>query len=458
MKTGIVKRMVFLLVLIALGTQATAQNQDSTAVSKPTEKKVLTLDDCIAIAMKNNIQLKQTRNNAHIAKANNFQSIMNFLPNINGFGNFSLNNGTSFNSNIGQFATGSNESSFLNVSANLVLFNGLNNYYNKKATSKTLESNVNLIKAQEQTVQASVLGSYLAVVLDKENIKISQARIDLLSQQLEREKKRHSVGVGNLEQVYNFQSQLANENLRLVNLQNQLLTDQLTLLQILQIEVSREYEVAPYQFEQDEGVMEKEKYIEVLEESRAYSPSLKSAMANADAAHFNFKRTQTSMVPTVSLIGNYSTQYSSLLKDNSDQVIPIGEQYENLTNKGLELRLTVPIFNNYRNKTNTQVSKINKENAELQLDQAELDVTNTVQRVYLDLINAQETYEAAEDNLVALNQSFEFVKTRYEHGNTDFYTYLESLNNKNRAEIELVNAKYSIIFRKKILDVYRGLL
>ncbi|MDW3211873.1 MAG: TolC family protein [Reichenbachiella sp.] len=459
MKIAIVKRMVLLMVVVATGLESIGQNQDSTTVNKPAEKKILTLDDCIAIAMKNNIQLKQTRNNAHIAKANNFQSIMNFLPNVNGFGNFSLNNGTSFNSNIGQFATGSNESSFLSVSANMVLFNGMNNFYNKKATSLALESNVNLIKAQEQTVQASVLGSYLAVVLDKENIKISEARIDLLSQQLEREKKRHSVGVGNLEQVYNFQSQLANENLRLVNLQNQLLTDQLTLLQILQIEVSRDYEVAPYPFDEEvESVLEKEKYAEVLEESRAYSPSLKSAMANANAAHYNFKRTQTSMVPTVSLIGDYSTQYSSLLRDNADQVIPIGEQYENLTNKGLELRLTVPIFNNYRNKTNTQVSKLNKENAELQLDQAELDVTNTVQRVYLDLINAQETYKAAEDNMVALNQSFEFVKTRYEHGNTDFYTYLESLNNKNRAEIELVNAKYSIIFRKKILDVYRGLL
>ena len=61
-------------------------------------------------------------------------------------------------------------------------------------------------------------------------------------------------------------------------------------------------------------------------------------------------------------------------------------------------------------------------------------------------------------NLIALNQSFDFVKTRYDSGNTDFYTYLESLNNKNRAEIELVNAQYSIVFRKKILDVYRGML
>ena len=98
------------------------------------------------------------------------------------------------------------------------------------------------------------------------------------------------------------------------------------------------------------------------------------------------------------------------------------------------------------------------ENAKLGVEQTELDVTNTVQRVYLDLISAQETYKAAQENLVALNQSFEFVKTRYENGAIDFYSYLESLNNKNRGEIELVNAKYSIVFRKKILDVYRGLL
>lgn len=93
------------------------------------------------------------------------------------------------------------------------------------------------------------MGSYLSVVLDKENIKISTDRIELLNAQLDRKKKRDAVGVGNLEQVYNFQSQLANENLRKVNLQNQLMADMLQLLQILQLEVSMDYDIAPYQFE-----------------------------------------------------------------------------------------------------------------------------------------------------------------------------------------------------------------
>ena len=95
-------------------------------------------------------------------------------------------------------------------------------------------------------------------------------------------------------------------------------------------------------------------------------------------------------------------------------------------------------------------------NAQLQADQAMLDVTNAAQRDYLDLVSAQTSYQTAQENYEALNQTFEFMKKRFETGNTDFYSYLESLNNKNRAEAQLINAKYTIVLRKRILDLYRG--
>jgi len=452
--------MLLWLLTIAIVAEGWAQD-NSNHEPQEAEKKILTLEECIQIALVNNIQLKQVRNNARISKANDFQAIMNFLPSLSGFGNYQWDNGTSFDNSSGQFFTGSRQSSFLQASTSLVLFNGMSNVYSKQATARALVSNTNQIKAQEQILQSSVLGSYLSVILDKENMKISQDRIDLLGTQMKREEKRESVGVGDMEQVYNFKSQLANEKLRLVNLKNQLLTDMLSLLQNLQLEVTPNYDIAPYQFDQDVDLLERDLYIEVLEESMLYSPGLKSAEANAEASHFNMKATQASMAPTVTLNGSYSTQYSSLNKDlttNPPTELTIGDQYKNLNNKNVEVRMTIPIFNNYQNRTNTQVAKLNLENAKLNIEQAQLEITNTVQRVYLDLINAQETYKAAQENMTALNQSYEFVKTRYDHGNTDFYTYLESLNNKNRAEIELVNAKYSIIFRKKILDVFRGLL
>ena len=458
MKKGIVNRMIICLMAVTfLGAHVYGQEQNSTASNKKLEKKILTLDECLSIAMDNNVQLKRARNNALIAKSNQFQALMNFLPNLSGSANYNYFDGTNFDNSSGQFFTGSFKRSNPSLDASIQVFNAGSNVYNKISTTKALEASTYSIEEQKQVVKSSVLGSYLAVVLDKENIRISNDRISLLEQQLTREKKRQEVGVGNLEQVYNFQSQLANEKLRKVNLENTYKTDLLQLLQALQIDVSSNMDIAPYDFGADELLLSVENYPEILKSSLAYSPGLKRAEASAIASKYNFKSTQARMYPTISAYTSYGTQYSSNNR-NEDGEIPILDQYQNLTTTLIGARIDIPIFNNYRNRNSTQVARLNMENSALDLKQSELDINNTIQRVYLDLISAQETYEAAEDNLVSLNQSYEFVKTRYENGNTDFFTYLESLNNKNRAEIELVNAKYSIVFRKKILDVYRGLL
>jgi len=423
----------------------------------------LTLDECMKIAMDNNIQLKRSINNAKIASANYFQSMMEYLPSVDARANYDLYNGTFFDNTAARQVSEITNSSNPSLNASLVLFNGFSNHYSRKATLNRREASTNAIDEQKQNVESNVLGSYLSVVLDKENIKISEDRVELLQAQLEREKKRNIVGVGNLEQVYNFQSQLANENLRLVNLKNSLLSDMLTLLQVLQLEVAMNYDVAPYDMSEDELLLDKEKFVEVLESSLAYSPGLKRALATSEAAKLDYKSSQANYMPTITAFGRIGSSYSSNgARDPktgefvegagfSDQMSWNKFDYANIS-------MTIPVFNKWRTRNGAQVSRLNMENAELDLKQTELDVTNTIQQVYVNLISAQETYEAADDNLVALNQSYEYVKTRYDNGNTDFYTYLESLNNKNRAEVELVNAKYSIVFRKKILDVYRGLL
>ncbi len=418
-------------------------------------QRVLTLNECIQIAMENNIDLKRSRNNALIAKSNQFQALMNFLPSVNGFANYNWINGAFFDTSSGQFSNGSFQNSSPSITASWVVFNGLSNLHTKKASNLSLEASTFQITEQQQTVKSSVLNSYLSVVLAKENISISNDRIKLLESQLIRERKRESIGVGNMEQVFNFQSQLANEKMTRTNLENGYKSNLLQLLQSLQLDLSQSYEIAKNDISREELMLETESYSKVLDKSSAFSPSLKRATNSALSAKYNFKSTQSSMYPALSVFGNWGTQYSSN-NLNNEGVIPRIEQYQNLTNTTYGVRLNLPIFNSFQSRNATQIAKINIRNADLDLQQAELNITNTIQTVYLDLISAQETYKAAKENLIALNQSYEFVKTRYDNGNTDFYTYIESLNNKNRAELELVNAKYSIVFRKKILDVFKG--
>jgi outer membrane protein len=412
--------------------------------------------------MENNIALQQVKNNALIADSNHFQALMNFLPSLNARTNYSYNFGTFFDTNAAKQVSATTNSSSPGLSSNLLLFSGFSNQYERKARWHQSESAANGIEEQKVIVRSTILGSYLNVVLDKENIIISKDRIELLEAQLDREQKRESVGVGNLDLVYSFKSQVATEKLNLVNMDNRLKSDQLVLLQALGVDLSDEYEIAPYNFKEEEVLLEAETFEGVLKTSLEYAPGVKRAQANLKASLYNFKMAKSAYLPTVSLFGSYGSNYSSngalnpdsgALEENAGFFDQLGYN----KNKFFNFSLNVPIFGNWRTRNRTQIARIGMINSELDFKQSELTITNGVQRVYLDLIAAQSTYQAAIENLVSLNQSYEFVKTRYENGNTDFFTYLESLNNKNRAEIQLANSKYSIVFRKKILDVYKGI-
>ena len=177
---------------------------------------------------------------------------------------------------------------------------------------------------------------------------------------------------------------------------------------------------------------------------------LKSTEEAQVAANSQLKQVKGDRYPTVSVFGQHQRNFASTSE------VEYVDQLRNNTTDFLQATVSIPIFSRYRTQNNIDNTKVLMLNTKLQNDQAMLDVTNSAQRDYLDLVAAQTSYITSEENYEALNQTFEFIKKRFETGNTDFYSYLESLNNKNRAEAQLVNAKYTIVLRKRILDLYRG--
>lgn len=423
---------------------------------------LLTLDDCIRIGLENNIGLKTSMNNELIAKSNKMQSMMNFLPDLNAGLNYDFTFGTFFDQSAFRQVSATTNTSDPFLRSTATIFNGMSNHNNLKRSQSELTAARYGVESSTLDVKANVLTFYLNVILDKENLKVANDRVQLLQAQLDREAKRESVGVGNMETVYNFRSQVANEKLNKVRLENQLKRDKLQLLQLLQLDVTKPYKVAEVDIEAEDPLTEIEPYQSVLGASMDYSPSLKQAEANQQASVYGFKQAKAGRYPTVNFFAQLGSRYSSngARSPESGDLIedaPLADQLDWNLYEYMNFSMNIPIFTRFQTNNTIQVAKLNMLNAELFTRQTELDMVNTVQTVYLDLIAAQSTYNAAVENLEALEQSFSFVSKRYDTGNTDFYTYLESLNNKNRGEIELVNSRYSIVFRKKILDLYKGL-
>jgi len=445
-----------LLFGLLLVTSASYAQQDVT---------VLTLDECIETALQNNLDIKRAKNNELIAKSNSLQSMMEFLPSLNADMNWDVSVGNQFDQNTSEVVNVTTQRSNPNLSANWVVFQGLSNYHTRKRRVKELEAAQKNQANTELNTEANILSSYLDVILSKENIKIAQERVDLLTSQLDREVKRESVGVGNLESVYNFRSQLANERLNLANLENTYQRSKLLLLQAMQLDpTATEYSIEPYPITETDLLEEPQAFSSILDQSLSSNPGIQAAEATRRAAVYQFRSAQGLRLPTISVLGVYGSNYSSNGAFNPD--VTGDEAFEAdatfLEQMGynefqfLRLSLSMPIFNRLRNHNTIQTAKLSMANAELDNQQARINTTNTVQTVYLDLIAAQNTYRSASENLEALQQSFDFMEKRFQTGNTDFYTYLESLNNKNRAEVQLANAKYSIVLRRKILDLYQG--
>lgn len=424
----------------------------STSLAIAQQKKILTLEECIQSALDKNLRIKRSVNNLALANSNKKQAVYNFLPDLNARINYSYTDGSDIDQN-GDIVSSSFSQSRPIIASNFLLFNAFANHHLLNQRKHELSASENQLENDRIFTTALVLRNYLNVLLDTENLRISSQRLELLENQLERERKRESVGVGSLESVYNFQSQVATERLNNVTLENRYRSDLLGLLQVIQLNDSEHffnYSLEPLSVNNDTELLQFDEFDMVLEEIIINSYQLKSSDDSQKASEFFMKQAVSSRYPTLQVDASHSRNYSSFNE------IDFIDQMQNFPTDFVQATVNIPIFNRYQTQNRIESAKVSLMNSQLDYEQALIDVTNAAQSDYLDLRAAQTQYITAIDNFEALNETFAFSKKRFETGNTDFYTYLQALNNKNSAEAQLANAKYSIVLRKRILDLYRG--
>lgn len=419
-------------------------------------QRVLTLEECINIALENNLSIKRAKNDAISAKAGYTQSKFNFLPSLSAGASHSWNEGLFLDNTTGNVFNTTTLGGGGSISASMTIFGGFRNIYNVSRNKYLYEASEEAIQNNIQLTEASIVSSFLQYITTKENLKIAQDRINLLNEQLEREEKRERAGVGNLDQVYNFKSQVAQQNLTIVNLENSLKSSKLTLLQLLLLDPNEDYDFQGVTLDDAELETEIEAYNDIYEKSLEFSPALRASELNLQASKKSFQIAQNAWMPSLTVGASYGTSWSSNRKNSEGAVIDLSTQFKNNRNKSASFSLNVPLFTRWNNRMQLQQSKIQVLNSELNMEQARNTLTNQVQQAYLELVNAKTSYAAAKESMVNLNTSFEFSKSRYENGTIDFVTYLQSLNAKNSGELQLVQAKYTILFRQLILDIYTG--
>lgn len=428
-------------------------------------QKVLTLEQCIQLAIEKNLQIQQAQVNKDIAKVNFDQSKYNYLPDLSGSLNWTRTFGTSFDQITFQRLQRTSTFSTPRVSLFWTIFAGFANHYTKKQQFYSFSASEQAVEVAKNTVIMNVFGTYLLIIFDTENLKVAEKRLESLQKQLEKMTALVDAGLRNSNEVLNLKAQIANENLNIVNLQNQLKKDKLTLLQLIEEQdIHGDFILPPLpELDMNQKLPNLE---ELIQKAIQNLPEMKQAQMRWEANKYAKKLSFAGRLPSISMNGGLGSSYSSnggIAEFDPITFRLIGkkrtsyfEQVEDNFNQNIGLTLNIPIFSRWQNIRSYKIAEYNLKSAQIEVENTKNTITKQVQQAYLDAINAQNRYHAVLEQLKALTAAYEFAEQRYQAGSVDFYTFYETFGAKYKAESDLIQAKYEFWLRVKILEIYQG--
>ena len=127
-------------------------------------QRALTLEECIDIALDNNISIKTARNNAISARAGYKQSKFNFLPNLNAGASHSWSEGLQFDQTVGDLVNTTTLGGSGSLSAGVTLFDGFRNVLTMDQRKLQYEASLQTIESNIQITESAVIGSFLNII------------------------------------------------------------------------------------------------------------------------------------------------------------------------------------------------------------------------------------------------------------------------------------------------------
>lgn len=412
---------------------------------------------CVEIALENNLTLKRTEINQANFEADLLASQGRRIPSLNS-GVFSgYRWGRSINPVTNLFET--RRIGNINISANssVPIFNGMRINNSIAQARKNLESGQYTLEATKNTITLEVINLFIDVIFNREQVKIAENQLKTTTEQLERTQKLVAAGSLPLTNQLDLQSQNATNELNLINAKNSLRLAKLALTQAMVIPFTEDFDVIEPEYEVNQAELTSSTPSEIFEVALTVLPQIKAAETNIEVAEYGVKIAKGAFYPTigagVSLNSNYIDQ---AFIPGSTEVIPFRTQIDNNLSQSGTIQLNIPIFSNFSNKAALQRARVQQRLAEVDAEAAKNTLRQEIETAYTQAMAAEQSYQASLIRIKSLEETFRVSQQQFELGAINSVDFQVAQNNLFNAQADLINAKYTYIFRVKVLDFYLG--
>jgi outer membrane protein len=448
---------------------------------------VLTLQQCLNIAIKNNLLIKQSEIQMDASRINYMQAKENLLPTLNGSVEHSLSDGRSLNPFTNGYLNQQITSASYGLSSSLVLSNGLTLQNSIRQTSLAYQAGKMDFQQAKDNLTLNIITAYLQVLNSEDQLTQASTQALVSQKQVDRQAILNKDGAVTPSQFYDLKGQLATDKLAVANAKNTLAIVKLNMLQMMNV---------PYntntRFQRQLADQLPLEYRESSDQIYAKALSdlayVKASTLRRESAEKEVKVAKGALLPTLALSGGLGTNYSSAATrstfadssiTNTRQYIntPTGrqsvyafqqnyntsninyaDQFKNNYGTSVSLGLNVPILNYFHNKNKIALARLDLRNARSVEQNTRVQLRSNIDQAYVNMASAYERYKLLVEQVDAFAESYRIAEIRFNSGVLTSVDFLVVKGNLDRAKTNLISTRYDYLIRTKVLDYYQGRL
>lgn len=452
-------------------------------------QEVWSLENCIAYAYENNLQLQLNELNIANAKINEKQAKDNRLPNLNANIGYNINFAGAIDPTTYDFNSQLISNNSLGLGSQATVYQG------GRLKRQIEKSNLDFKKAlldnevNKNDISLAIASNYLSVLRAAEQLLVTKNQKDLSKEQKLNTEKLISAGLLPEGNLLELESQLVRDDLNIITAENAYDLALLNLKLLLDIEPETDIQLeSPPQIEPSIALIESYKIEDIYNAALSSQPSIERANLETQIADKSLEIAETFKYPTLTVNGNLSSNFSSARKDNEfdfsevESYLPLGIVGTDLTNivnrpvfktlsskqtpyftqlddnflQYIGANLSIPIFNQFQVKNQIEQAQLNIRSAAINQKIVTQNLNKEIRQAYADALAAGKTYEATQKSITSLQKSYEYAEKKFNLGVATSLELQTAQNALILIELQAKSNKYDYLFKLKVLDYYLG--
>lgn len=426
-------------------------------VSPAAAQKTWTLAECVDYALKNNISLQKARANVATQEANIYerrgallpsvsaavQQGLNWRPISESANNF-VNNGIASSSSKHATYSGS-----YGVNAQWTAWNGGRNQMNVENAELSRDIAALAVDQNSNSIAEQIAQLYVQILYMEEALKVNE-------QLLEHDKTIYLRGVDMVEQgqmsrsdLAQLEAQVASGEYDVVNTRTQIAQVKLSLKQLLELAPEDDIRVTSSLITDEKACSLIADKMDVFEYALENRPEIKASQLGVEQSRIATRLAKAQRLPSLNFGAGLSDSHMS--GGNG-----MGKQLRNNLATSLTAGLQIPLFDQRQAKAAIQRAEVGELTAQLDMQDAQKQLYQTIEQYWLNASNNQQKYIASKARVKSMQTNYELLEDQFRLGLKNIVDLLQSRDNLLSANQANLQDKYTTVLNIILLDFYNG--